>query len=104
MSIVKRENSLTVTEDDLLEIVAHIRRIAEEPDPTGETSQAWLTQEGLHVHRVRVPIGVIAVISEYGPSVVAESMAMCLRSGNVCVVRGGKEWFLDQFRIGEGLA
>lgn len=90
----KAREQISVTEEHLLEIVAFIRRIAEEPDPTGEVSEGWLTQEGLQIHRVRVPIGVIAVISEYGPSVVAESMAMCLRSGNVCVVRGGKEWFL----------
>ncbi len=99
----KARELVTVTEEGLLDIVAHIRRIAEEPDPTGETSQAWLTQEGLHVHRVRVPIGVIAVISEYGPSVVAESMAMCLRSGNVCVVRGGKEWFLTNSALAKVL-
>ena len=89
----KAREQISVTEQHLLDIVAFIRRIAEEPDPTGEVSRGWVTQEGLQVHRVRVPIGVIAVISEYGPSVVAESMAMCLRSGNVCVVRGGKEWF-----------
>lgn len=89
----KARDQISVTEEHLLDSVAFIRRIAEEPDPTGEVSQAWSTQEGLHVQRVRVPIGVIAVISEYGPSVIAESMAMCLRSGNVCVVRGGKEWF-----------
>ena len=89
----KAREQISVTEETLLDLVAFIRRIAGEPDPTGEVSQGWLTQEGLQVHRVRVPIGVIAVISEYGPSVVVESMAMCLRSGNVCVVRGGKEWF-----------
>ena len=89
----KARKQISVTEDNLLDLVAFIRRIAEEPDPTGDVSQGWVTPEGLQIHRVRVPIGVIAVISEYGPSVVAESFAMCLRSGNVCVVRGGKEWF-----------
>ena len=89
----KARERISVTEQNLLDIVAFIRGVAEEPDPTGEVSQGWVTQEGLQIHRVRVPIGVIAVISEYGPSVVAESMAMCLRSGNVCVMRGGKEWF-----------
>ncbi len=94
---------ISVTEHTILDIVTFIRRIAEEPDPTGEVSQGWLTQEGLQIHRVRVPIGVIAVISDYGPSVVAESIAMCLRSGNVCVVRGGREWFLTNAAVAKVL-
>ena len=89
----KARERITVTEEHLLELIDFVRGMAEAPDPTGDVSQGWLTQDGLHLHRVRVPLGVIAVISEYGPSVVVESMAMCLRSGNVCVVRGGKEWF-----------
>jgi len=57
----KAREQISMTENTLLDMVAFIRKIAEEPDPTGEVSQGWLTQDGLHVHRVRVPIGVIAV-------------------------------------------
>ncbi len=99
----KAREHVSVTEQNILDSVALIRGIAEAPDPTGEVSQGWLTREGLHVHRVRVPIGVIAVISDYGPSVVAESMAMCLRSGNVCVIRGGREWFLTNSAVAKVL-
>lgn len=89
----KARDQISVTDRDVLALVDSIRGIAEEPDPVGEVTQGWLTQDGLDVHRVRVPVGVIAVISEFGPAVTAESIAMCLKSGNVCLLRGGKEWF-----------
>ncbi len=95
----KARDHITVTEDDVAEMVAFIRRMAEEPDPAGEVSQGWVTRDGLRLHRVRVPIGVIAVISECGPAVTVESLAMCLRSGNVCVLRGGREWFLTNAAV-----
>ncbi len=89
----KARDQITVTEEHVAAMVDFIRRMAGEPDPTGDVSQGWVTPDGLRLYRVRVPIGVIAVISESGPVVTAESIAMCLRSGNVCVVRGGREWF-----------
>ncbi len=89
----KARDQISVTEEHVGAMVAFIRRMAEEPDPTGDVSQGWMTPDGLRLHRVRVPIGVIAVISEFGPTVTVESIAMCLRSGNVCVLRGGSEWF-----------
>ena len=89
----KARDQIAVTEEQVVDLVTFIRRMAEEPDPSGEVSQGWVTRDGLRLHRVRVPIGVIAVISEFGPAVTVESIAMCLRSGNVCVFRGGREWF-----------
>ncbi len=89
----KAREQISVTEEHVVAMGAFLRRMAGEPDPTGEMSQGWMTQDGLCLRRVRVPIGVIAVISEFGPDVTAESIAMCLRSGNVCMLRGGKEWF-----------
>lgn len=82
-----------MSDEEVSRMADHIRDIAAQPDPTGEVSEGWLTIDGLQLSKVRVPIGVIGVISELGPSVVAESMAMCLRSGNVCIMRGGKDWF-----------
>ena len=89
----KARDQIAVTEEQVMALVTFVRRMAGEPDPAGEVSQGWVTQDGLRLHRVRVPIGVIAVISEFGPDVTAESIAMCLRSGNVCILRGGREWF-----------
>jgi len=92
-------DTVTVTQDDVLQMVDTIRQICAEPDPTGEEIQGWMSVDGLQVSRVRVPIGVIGIISEFGPDVSVESMAMCIRSGNVCIIRGGKEWFLTNFAV-----
>lgn len=62
------------------------------PDPIGEVSRAWMTSDGMQVHTVRSPLGVVAVVSDMGPLVTAESFGMCLKTGNVCVFRGGTEW------------
>ena len=89
----KLRDRVSLTKDDVLEIVNTIRRIGGLPDPIGQEIRGWMSVDGMQVSRVRVPLGVIAVISEFGPDVSAESIAMCLRSGNVCFLRGGKEWF-----------
>jgi len=62
------------------------------PDPIGEVSRAWMTPDGLQVHTVRAPLGLVAVVSDMGPVVTAESFGMCLKTNNVCVFRGGTEW------------
>ncbi|MDH4360069.1 MAG: glutamate-5-semialdehyde dehydrogenase [Nitrospirota bacterium] len=62
------------------------------PDPIGEVSRAWMTPDGLQVHTVRSPLGIVAVVSDMGPLVTAESFGMCLKTNNVCVFRGGTEW------------
>jgi glutamate-5-semialdehyde dehydrogenase len=62
------------------------------PDPIGEVDRAWMTPEGLQVHTVRSPLGVVAVVSDMGPLVTVESYGMCLKTNNVCVFRGGTEW------------
>ena len=86
-------------DEDVTRLVQQVRAIAGEPDPTGEVAQGWTTVDGLQMSRIRVPLGVLAVISDLGPHIIAESMAMCFRSGNVCVARGGKEWFLTNSSI-----
>ena len=95
----KARDRITVTEETVQEMARMVSDIAHEPDPTGEVTNGWMTPDGLQVNRVRVPIGVIAVISEYGPVVSVESIAMCLRSGNVCLLRGGKEWFWTNLAV-----
>ncbi|GJL68337.1 MAG: gamma-glutamyl phosphate reductase [Nitrospirales bacterium] len=63
------------------------------PDPIGEVSHAWLTTDGMQVHTVRSPLGIVAVVSDMGPLVTVESFGMCMKTNNVCVFRGGTEWF-----------
>jgi glutamate-5-semialdehyde dehydrogenase len=60
-------------------------------DPVGETTRAWVRPNGLQIARVRVPIGVVAIIYESRPNVTADTAALCLKSGNAIVLRGGKE-------------
>ena len=68
-----------------------IREVAKLPDPVGKTDREILRPNGLHIRRVRVPMGVVAIIYESRPNVTSDAAALCLKSGNVCVLRGGKE-------------
>ena len=54
------------------------------PDPIGEVSRAWMTSDGMQVHTVRSPLGILAVVSDMGPLVTAESFGMCLKT-RMCV-------------------
>ncbi len=70
-----------------------IEAIAELPDPVGEEFASWTQPNGLRIARVRVPLGVIAVIYESRPNVTADAGALCLKSGNAAILRGGSESF-----------
>lgn len=84
---------LTLTEDRLCDIVGGLRAIAEQPDPIGATIAEWDRPTGLHIARVRTPLGVIGVIYESRPNVTADAAALCLKSGNAVILRGGSESF-----------
>jgi len=84
---------LTLTEDRLRDIVGGLRAIAEQPDPIGATIAEWDRPTGLHIARVRTPLGVIGVIYESRPNVTADAAALCLKSGNTVILRGGSESF-----------
>ena len=68
-----------------------IRDVAKLPDPVGHTLKEYVREDGLKIIRVSVPIGVIAIIYESRPNVTSDAAALSLKSGNVCVLRGGKE-------------
>ncbi len=82
---------LRLTEARIVEMAAGIREVAKLPDPLGEMPKMWTRPNGMQVGRVRVPIGVIGIIYESRPNVTADSAALCLKSGNACVLRGGSE-------------
>ncbi len=73
------------------EMADGIREVAKLADPLGEIPKMWVRPNGMQVGRVRVPIGVIGIIYESRPNVTADSAALCLKSGNACVLRGGSE-------------
>ena len=82
---------LRLTPERIEEMVSGIRAIAELPDPVGKSLGMHECPNGMKVGRVRVPIGVIGIIYESRPNVTADAAALCLKSGNVCVLRGGSE-------------
>ncbi|HKT35816.1 MAG TPA: glutamate-5-semialdehyde dehydrogenase [Nitrospira sp.] len=82
---------LRLTEGRIVEMAAGIREVVKLPDPLGEMPKMWTRPNGMQVGRVRVPIGVIGIIYESRPNVTADSAALCLKSGNACVLRGGSE-------------
>ena len=82
---------LRLSEARIAEMAAGIREVAKLPDPLGEMPKMWTRPNGMQVGRVRVPIGVIGIIYESRPNVTADSAALCLKSGNACVLRGGSE-------------
>ncbi len=89
--------------EDVKEMAERLRVIADRPDPVGAVTGRWERPDGLVVSRVRVPIGIIGIISELKPLVTVESIALCLKSGNLSVFRGAPDWALTHEVIGKGL-
>jgi len=82
---------LTLTKERIAGIADGIRKVAELDDPIGEIIEGYIRPNGLMIKKCRVPLGVIAIIFEARPNVAADSAALCLKSGNACILRGGKE-------------
>jgi glutamate-5-semialdehyde dehydrogenase len=84
---------LALDEGRIRGIVDGLRAVAEQTDPVGEVIAEWDRPSGLHIRRVRTPIGVVGVIFESRPNVTADAGALCLKSGNAVILRGGSESF-----------
>ena len=82
---------LTLTDSRIEEMAAGVRQVAALPDPVGETVEVWRRPSGVEISRVRVPLGVIGFIYESRPNVTADAAALCLKSGNAVLLRGGSE-------------
>ena len=82
---------LTLTPERVAGIVDGVRQVAALPDPIGRVDKMETRPNGLIIGRRRVPLGVIAIIFEARPNVTVDAAALCLKSGNVCILRGGKE-------------
>lgn len=82
---------LTLTPERIRGITAGIREIAELPDPVGGIDSREVRPNGLVLCKKRVPLGVVGIIFEARPNVVVDAAALCLKSGNACILRGGKE-------------
>ena len=82
---------LTLTESRISAMAEGIREIAKLPSPLGKTLKETIRPNGLVIDKVSVPMGVIAIIYESRPNVTSDAAALALKSGNVCILRGGKE-------------
>jgi len=82
---------LKLTPERISQIAAGVREAAALPDPVGEVVKETVRPNGLKIRRCRVPLGVIAIIYEARPNVTVDAAALCLKAGNVCILRGGKE-------------
>jgi glutamate-5-semialdehyde dehydrogenase len=82
---------LTLTDQRIQAMARGVRQVADLPDPVGEIPRMWRRPNGLMVGRMRVPLGVIGIIYESRPNVTADAAALCLKSGNAVLLRGGSE-------------
>ena len=82
---------LALTEGRIAAMAEGIRQVAALPDPVGHTLQESRRADGLLIRKVSVPVGVVAIIYESRPNVTSDAAALAVKSGNVCVLRGGKE-------------
>lgn len=84
-------------------MIAGLHDVAALPDPVGEITGAWVRPNGLRVGRMRIPLGVIAIIYESRPNVTVDAAALCLKAGNAVILRGGSEAIRSNLALGEEL-
>ena len=94
---------LRLTAERVAGMAKGIREVSALPDPVGQELQRVERPNGLVIRRVRVPMGVVAMIYESRPNVTSDAAALSLKSGNVCVLRGGKEAFRSSRAIVEAM-
>lgn len=94
---------LALTESRIRAMADGIRQVALLPDPVGEVLAREVRPNGLVIEKTAVPLGVIAIIYESRPNVTSDAAALCVKSGNACILRGGKEAFLSASAITSAL-
>jgi glutamate-5-semialdehyde dehydrogenase len=82
---------LALKENTIMSMAKGLREVAVLPDPVGKVTSMWRRPNGLLVGRMRIPLGVIGIIYESRPNVTADAAALCLKSGNAVILRGGSE-------------
>lgn len=94
---------LRLTDARINAMAEALEQIAAQPDPLGQTISAENRPNGLRIEKRRVPIGVIGIIFESRPNVTADAAGLCLKSGNACILRGGKEAIHSNLAIAAAL-
>lgn len=85
------QDRLYLNDSRIQDMANAIRQIASQTEPVGRVLDGWITKDNLNIQKVSIPIGVIAIIYESRPNVTSDTAALCFKSGNVCVLKGGKE-------------
>jgi glutamate-5-semialdehyde dehydrogenase len=92
---------LTLNEKRIGEMAQGLREIVGLEDPVGQVVKGWTRPNGLRIEKVRIPLGVIAIIYESRPNVTVDAASLCLKSGNVVILRGGSEAIHSNKILGE---
>ena len=95
---------LLLTAERIGDLARGVREVAALPDPVGETLAEWTRPNGLHIRKLRVPLGVVGIIYESRPNVTVDAAVLALKTGNAVVLRGGKEAAHSNHRLVEILA
>jgi len=82
------------------DMIAGLREVAALDDPVGEITRSWVRPNGLRVGRMRIPLGVIAIIYESRPNVTVDAAALCVKAGNAVILRGGSEAIHSNVALG----
>lgn len=94
---------MTLNGERIENIARALERVARLPDPVGETTEFSRRPNGLRIQKMRVPLGVVAIIYESRPGVTADAAGLCVKSGNAAILRGGKETVKTNHVIAEAL-
>ena len=94
---------LKLSEKRIYAIAAAVREVCALDDPIGKKDGGCVRPNGLNITRVRVPLGVVGMIYESRPNVTADAAVLCLKSGNACVLRGGKEAIRSNIAIADAM-
>lgn len=94
---------LTLDQKRIEAMAAGLKKVSLLPDPIGKSDSVFVRPNGLRIEKRRVPLGVIGIIYEARPNVTADAIALCIKSGNACVLRGGSEAIRSNIAIYEAL-
>ncbi len=91
---------LALNHKRLAVMAAGVKQVAALPDPVGMVLDGWVRPNGLRLSRVRTPLGAILMIYEARPNVTVDAASLCIKSGNACILRGGKEALATNLKLG----
>ena len=94
---------LLITDQRIAEMIGELRTVAGLKDPVGARMKKWTRPNGLIIEKIRVPIGVIAIIYESRPNVTADTAGLCIKTSNAVILRGGKEALKSNAAIADAL-